>query len=98
MAHTIELFSDASQASRETRTMVEVGKCASCVLIERHPGDAETERKAAAYGVSRTPTIVIDGRIKVEGKPDFAWMCGDDFYAWLSERYPLRRARNPHKR
>jgi len=42
------------------------------------------------YGVRAVPTIVVDGRIKVEGTPDFPWMCGDEFYAWLEKRFPLR--------
>lgn len=72
--------------------MVEAGKCGSCVLVERNlarepEAHAELVRR---YRVRAVPTIVVDGRIKVEGTPDFAWMCGDEFYAWLERAYPLR--------
>ncbi len=90
--HVIEVFTGGCPLCRSTLDMVEVGKCASCVLIERTlaSGREEDRQRAERYGVRAVPTIVIDGRIKVEGRPDFAWMCGDDFYRWLSGRYPLR--------
>lgn len=75
--------------------MVEVGKCASCILIERDLSapSAEALRLVTEYGIRSVPSIVIDGRIKVEGKPDFLWMCGDAFYERLERDFPLRR---PH--
>jgi hypothetical protein len=33
---------------------------------------------------------VIDGKIKVVGKPTFPWFCGDGFYRTLESKYPLR--------
>lgn len=91
MGHRIEVFTDDTQTSRQTLVMVEVGKCAGCELIERNlASDASSHQEAVQrYGITTTPTIVIDGVIKVEGKPDFAWMCGDEFYADLKQRYPL---------
>jgi len=72
--------------------MVEVGKCASCELIvhdmTRQP--RKHEARVRRYGIRAVPTVVIDGKIKVEGKPDFPWVCGDDFYSWLEKRYPMR--------
>jgi len=92
--HVIEVFTAGCPLCRTTLDMIEVGKCASCVLIERdltrgHPGDIE---RARSYGVRAVPTIIIDGRIKVEGEPDFPWLCGDDFYSMLETRFPLRPA------
>jgi len=40
-------------------------------------------------GITAVSTIVIDGRIKVVGKPRFPWFCGDEFYKFLQENYPL---------
>jgi len=40
-------------------------------------------------GITAVSTIVIDGRIKVVGKPGFPWFCGDEFYKFLQENYPL---------
>ena len=80
MAHTIEVFTGGCPLCEKTLTAVEVGKCGSCVLIER---DLAREPEAheefvRKYAIRAVPTIVIDGRIKVEGKPDFPWMCGDE--------------------
>lgn len=96
MPHVIEVFTGGCPFCRATLDMVELGKCASCILTERDlaEGGPEGLRKAETYGVRAVPTIIIDGRIKVEGKPDFLWMCGDEFYAMLEQRFPLRR-RNP---
>jgi len=41
------------------------------------------------YGVTSVPTVVIDGSIKVVGIPDFPWICGDDLYRFLKEKYRL---------
>lgn len=68
--------------------------CASCRLSECSLARANPAilRKVREYGVRMVPTIVVDGKIKVEGKPDFPWVCGDDFYAMLESRFPLRPA------
>lgn len=77
--------------------MVEVGKCASCVLAERNLAteDLLVLRKAKEFDVRVVPTIVIDGKIKVEGKPDFPWICGEEFYAMLEAKFPVRRSSVP---
>ncbi len=64
----------------------------ACILEERNLAqDPEAHRqRAEQYGIRVVPTMVIDGRIKVEGLPDFPWVCGDDFYTMLERRYPLR--------
>lgn len=91
--HVIEVFTTGCPLCRSTLGAIEVGKCASCILVERDLSrpDAVVRRLVKEYGVRAAPTTVIDGRIKVEGKPDFLWMCGDDFYARLEREFPLRR-------
>lgn len=93
MAHTIEVFTAGCPLCQRALDAVEVGKCATCVLVERNltVPDPETARKVEEFGIRAAPTIVIDGRIKVEGVPDFPWFCGDEFYAMLEKRFPLRR-------
>lgn len=44
------------------------------------------------YGVRVVPTLIIDGKIKVEGRLNEPWVCGDDFYAMLERKYPLVNA------
>lgn len=78
--------------------MVEIGKCASCVLVERDLSkpDPEVHRLMKEYGIQAAPTIVIDARVKVVGRPDFPWMCGDDFYARLEREFPVHPPRQPN--
>ncbi|HII41067.1 MAG TPA: thioredoxin family protein [Thermoplasmata archaeon] len=95
MPHVIEVFTAGCPLCRSTLGMVEIGKCASCLLIERDLAkpDVRVHRLARKYGIRAAPTIVVDGKIKVEGKPDFLWMCGDDFYARLEREFPLHPSR-----
>lgn len=89
----IEVFTDDGPVSREVLDLIEIGKCHKCELVERNlTREPEEHRKAAArYGVRLLPTIVVDGRFKVEGKPDFPWVCSDELIRLLEEHYSLRR-------
>ncbi len=49
----------------------------------------EIKQKMKDYGIRSVPTTIIDGSIKVEGIPDFPWICGDDLYKKLRKEYPL---------
>lgn len=93
MPHRIEVFTGDCPLCRQVLTAVEVGKCATCELTERNlVRNFEAHAEAVEdYDVRSVPTIVVDGRIKVEGKPDFPWLCGDTFYEFLERRYPLAR-------
>jgi glutaredoxin len=91
MGHVIELFTGGCPICDSTQTMVEVGMCSGCTLIRRDLAkEPEAHRdKVEEYGIRMVPTIIVDGRIKVEGKPDFNWLCGDEFYRFLEERYAI---------
>ncbi len=91
MPHRIEVFTGDCPLCREVLTAVEVGKCAACKLTERNLAQDFTSHEDAVreYDVRSVPTIVIDSRIKVVGKPEFPWMCGDEFYKFLERHYPL---------
>jgi predicted DsbA family dithiol-disulfide isomerase len=43
--------------------------------------------KLKQYRIRCVPTLVIDGRIKLEGKPEFALICDEEMYRFLEERY-----------
>jgi hypothetical protein len=93
MPHHIELFVGGCGLCRQALDLVTVGKCADCrldILSVDGEGGA-IRRKLKRYDIRAVPTLVIDGRIKVVGVPDFPWFCGEDFYRMLLERYPLRR-------
>jgi hypothetical protein len=59
------------------------------VLNVNDKANAESVKR---YGITSVPAIVIDGRIKVVGKPSFPWFCGNDFYRMLEAKYPLKAA------
>ena len=91
MSHHIEIFTGGCGICRETVDLVTIGKCRDCVL-EVLNVDSEEEHvrtRMRDYGITAVSTIVIDGRIKVVGKPRFPWFCGDEFYKFLQENYPL---------
>jgi hypothetical protein len=44
---------------------------------------------ARQYGVRVVPTVIIDGEVKIEGRPDIPFVCSDEMYAHFKERYPL---------
>jgi glutaredoxin len=58
-------------------------------VFEVDSGDEEVKMKRKLYKITAVPTIVVDGRIKVVGVPDFPWFCGDDFYRFLEKNFPL---------
>ncbi len=55
--------------------------------------DRKNTRLMRRYAIGAVPSIVIDGRIKVVGVPNFPWFCGDDFYNMLETKYPLAPSR-----
>ncbi len=91
MPHVIEIFSGGCALCQETVEIVSVGKCKDCQLIIHNVGNPSEEVKDSmtAYGVTSVPTIIIDGKIRVVGRPKFPWFCSDDFYDTLEKNYPL---------
>jgi len=87
----IEVFSDDCAACQMHITNVEIGKCAGCKLeiIDLNSIEADIQTKINNYGVIKHPTTIIDQEIKVEGTPNFYWLCGDEFYDKLRKEYPL---------
>lgn len=70
--------------------IVELGKCQDCKMEVLRIDEREAEEPARRYDITAVPSIVIDGKIKVVGKPAFPWFCGDEFYATLERKYPLK--------
>lgn len=90
---SLEFFSAGCPLCVAFQNEVELGKCKDCRLevVDVHGPDAKARMKR--YGVRVVPTLVIDGRVRVEGRLDEPWICGDDFYEMLAEKYPLPNAR-----
>jgi len=91
MPHLIEVFTGGCSLCRKVVNIVTVGKCRDCIMrvFEVDSGDEEVKMKRKLYKITAVPTIVVDGRIKVVGVPDFPWFCGDDFYRFLEKNFPL---------
>ncbi len=90
MPHRIQIFSGGCSLCRQAVEIVEVGKCKDCVMETLDIRASKNRELARRYAISAVPSIVIDGRIKVTGVPDFPWFCGEEFYRLLERRYPLK--------
>src|SRR6266571_2429719 len=87
MAHRIEVFSANCPLCNKIVDDIEVGMCTGCQLIVYSV--TEKPDLARDYGVRVVPTVIIDGEVKIEGRPDIPFVCSDETYAHLKERYPL---------
>ena len=88
----IQVFSDGCTECLSHIDNVEIGKCAGCKL-EVHtfdPNSISENSLISKYGITTHPTTIIDEEIKVDGIPKFYWLCGDEFYNELKEKYPLK--------
>jgi len=90
--HKIELFSGNCPLCRKVEDMLLVGKCAGCNL-QIYDLSKDYERvlpKLNQYRVKAVPTVVIDGRIKIEGLPEFTFICSEELYSWLEREFSFR--------
>jgi len=89
--HSIEIFSADCSLCKHVIDTITVGKCADCSLVVHNTNymDERLKQIMKKYGVTSIPTVVIDGSIKVVGIPDFPWICGEDLYRFLKEKYPM---------
>ncbi len=72
--------------------MITVRKCAGCEMIVYDlSSKSETlENNRRKYGIRAAPTMVIDGKIKVEGIPDFGFVCDENFYKFLEQNFSMQ--------
>src|SRR5438128_12146198 len=68
MPHRIEIFTGSCPLCRSVVDEIEAGKCSGCKMVTYEMSKNPPE--AHRYGVRVVPTIVIDGEVKIEGKPD----------------------------
>ncbi len=88
MPHRIEVFTDNCHLCQEVVNEIEAGKCAGCQLIIH--SIAESAALARRYHVKVVPTVIIDGEVKIEGRPDIPFVCSEETYAHFREHYPLK--------
>ena len=72
MPHKIEVFSGNCPICKTIVDEIEAGRCAGCQLIVYKL--SENLELARNYGVRVVPTIVIDGEVKIEGRPDIPFV------------------------
>lgn len=48
-------------------------------IIDEDAKNPKITNKLKDYNIIAVPSIVIDGKIKVVGIPDFPWFCGEEF-------------------
>jgi len=91
--HTIEIFSANCPLCRHMIDNIEIGKCEGCsmTIYDVNNMTEEIKLKMKDYGVKAVPTVIIDGKIKVLGIPDFPWICGENFYKKLRKKFALKR-------
>jgi len=73
VGHNIEVFTAGCHLCKETMEIVQKAKCSECTMTEYNILEkCESEiclKKAKEYGIKTVPTIVIDRKIAIEGKP-----------------------------
>jgi len=68
--HNIEVFTSGCPLCRETIQIVEKARCSECTLKEYNILEKkEYLEKARKYRVKSVPSIVVDGKLAIEGKP-----------------------------
>lgn len=68
--HKIEVFTSGCPLCKETSQIVREAKCPECTLTEYNILEkTEHFEKARKYGVKAVPSIVVDGKLAIEGKP-----------------------------
>src|SRR5712691_4626961 len=90
--HTIEIFSANCYLCKHLVDEIQIGKCDGCVQViyDMNNTTDEIKTKMKEYDVNSVPTTIIDGKIKIEGVPNFPWICSDDLYERLKREYPMK--------
>lgn len=68
--HAIEVFTSGCPLCQETINTVKEAKCPECTLTEYNILEKrEYLEKARKFGVKAVPSIVVDGKLAIQGKP-----------------------------
>ena len=88
----IQIYSDDCTVCLNHIDNVEIGKCAGCTLeIIKFDCNSKFMKNGKYYVINVHPTTIIDEEIKIEGVPNFYWLCGDEFYSLLRKEFPLEK-------
>lgn len=68
----IEVFTADCPLCNDTLKIIKQVSCPECEVIERRCSGEVCCEPAKGYGIKAVPTIVVDGKIRVVGKPSLA--------------------------
>ena len=69
MSKKIEVFTAECPLCKETLELIKKEACSECEVIERRCSGEECCEPAKDYGIKAVPTVVVDGKITIVGKP-----------------------------
>ncbi|GBC75022.1 hypothetical protein HRbin06_00332 [archaeon HR06] len=84
MRNKIKVFVKGCRTCEEVLEMLEIGKCSGCELIV-----LSEEEEIKKYNIKVFPTIIINDKIKIEGKPNFPLICSEELYRFLEKNYSI---------
>lgn len=69
MGKKIEVFTANCPLCKDTLELIKKESCSECEVIERRCSGDECCDPAKDYGIKAVPTIVVNGKIAIVGKP-----------------------------
>ncbi len=69
MRKKIEIFTADCPLCKDTLELVRKEACEECEVIERRCSGDECCEPAKGYGIKAVPTIVVDGKVAIVGRP-----------------------------
>lgn len=69
MGKKIEVFTADCPLCRDTLELIKKEACSECEVIEQRCSGDECCEPAKSYGIKAVPTVVVDGKIAIVGKP-----------------------------
>lgn len=69
MKRRIEVFTADCPLCKDTLELIRREVCSECEIIERRCSGDECCQPAEDYGIKAVPTIVVNGKIMIVGKP-----------------------------
>lgn len=69
MGKRIEVFTAGCPLCNDTLELIKKEACSECEVIERRCSGSECCQPAKDYGIKAVPTVVVDGKITIVGKP-----------------------------
>lgn len=84
--HRLDFFGDDCPLCQRYLRDIELGKCFKVELTVHHTGDPAEADIIRQYRIVLAPTVVLDGRVKIEGRPAATVLDGvDDCRAALGQ-------------